>query len=85
MFQVSDCSGGPSYSRARSGLRRHVVDPMLHCVLRAAGVDSKEDLDEDRLWSRWQDGKSFLTDVLDDVVLEENVRGSGFLLTGRMR
>lgn len=70
-------------TRARSGLRRQVVDPMLHCVLRTAGVDSKEDLDEGRLWVRWKEGKAFLTDALHDVVIEENVRGSGFLLTGR--
>lgn len=70
-------------TRASSGLRRHVLDPVVHCVLRAAGVDSKEDLDEDRLWARWEEGKVFLRESLEDVHIEENVRGSGFLLTGR--
>ncbi len=70
-------------TRASSGLRRHVLDPVVHCVLRAAGVDSKEDLDEDRLWARWQEGKAFLRESLDDVRVQENGRGSGFQLTGR--
>lgn len=70
-------------TRARSGLRRHLVDPVLHVFLRATGVDSAEDLDEDRLWARWQDGRAYLREALVDVQIEENVRGSGFLLTGR--
>ncbi len=69
-------------TRAPSGLRRRLVDPVLHAVLRWSGVDSAEDLDDERLQRRWAEGKTYLRDALVDVHEAENIDGAGFLLTG---
>ncbi|MCB9759096.1 MAG: methyltransferase domain-containing protein [Alphaproteobacteria bacterium] len=69
-------------SRAERGLRR-LFDPILHLGLRLSGVDSAEDLDDERLAQRWQDGQAFLHQALEDVRVERNTWGSGFLLLGR--
>lgn len=69
-------------TRARSGLRRHLVDPVVHCVLRWSGVDSTQDLDDRRMQRRWSSGKALLRDRLANVHEESNVGDSGFLLCG---
>jgi len=69
-------------TRAECGLRRQVVDPILNRLIILAGVDSPEDLDEDRLRRRWADGKTFLNGALVGVREETNVDGAGFLLWG---
>ena len=40
-------------TRAQRGVRRHIVDPVVHFALRCSGVDSAEDLDGERLQRRW--------------------------------
>lgn len=62
---------------------RKLFNPLLHKVLEAAGVDSAEDLDDDRLRARWVEGKALLRDLLVDVKEEPYMEGSGFLLSGR--
>ncbi len=70
-------------TRAPSGLRRTLVDPILHALLRWSGADSPEDLDDERLRKRWAAGKAYLRDALLDVNELDNVEGAGFLLWGR--
>ena len=64
------------------GVRRHIVDPVVHFALRCSGVDSAEDLDGERLQRRWAAGKAQLEALLVDVHQETNVGDSGFLLYG---
>lgn len=69
-------------TRAAAGLRRRLLDPILHKVLLWAGVDTPEDLDEDRLRQRWDKGKAFLRGALVNCGEQSNVDGAGFLLWG---
>ena len=70
-------------TRGSGWLRRRVVDPILHALLRWSGVDAPEDLDDERLQRRWAEGKELLRASLDDVREVANVDGAGFLLWGR--
>ncbi|MCB9662792.1 MAG: methyltransferase domain-containing protein [Alphaproteobacteria bacterium] len=69
-------------TRARGGLRRHLLDPWVHGLLRWSGVDAAEDLDDQALQQKWVEGKAILRAVLEDVREEFNVGDSGFLLSG---
>ncbi|MCB9797212.1 MAG: methyltransferase domain-containing protein [Alphaproteobacteria bacterium] len=68
--------------RPERGLLRW-MDPLVRGALRLSGVDSREDLDPERLARRWAEGRASLREALEDVHEEINVSGSGFLLTGR--
>lgn len=69
-------------TRPKRGVRK-LLNPLLHKVLEASGVDSAEDLDDERLRARWTEGKALLRELLADVEEETYMEGSGFLLTGR--
>ncbi|TNE87269.1 MAG: methyltransferase domain-containing protein [Deltaproteobacteria bacterium] len=69
-------------TQAERGLRRRLVDPVLHKVLLWSGIDTAEDLDNERFQKRWEDGKRYLREALVDVEEESNVGGTGFLLWG---
>ncbi|MCB9763819.1 MAG: methyltransferase domain-containing protein [Alphaproteobacteria bacterium] len=68
--------------RPERGVLR-VLDPAVRLLLRATGVDTREDIDPERLARRWAEGRGFLRGALVDVEEEINVSGSGFLLSGR--
>ena len=55
---------------------------MLHKLLLWSGIDTAEDLDDERFQMRWEDGKRDLRQALVDVGEETNVGGTGFLLWG---
>ncbi len=69
-------------TQAEGGLRRRLVDPVLHKLLLWSGIDTAEDLDDDRFQKRWEDGKRYLRGALVDVGEQSNVGGTGFLLWG---
>lgn len=69
-------------SRPKKGVRK-LLNPVLHKLLEATGVDSAEDLDDERLARRWAAGKAQLDELLVDVQEEPYLEGSGFLLVGR--
>lgn len=56
--------------------------PLYRRVLIGAGIDSPEDLDDDRLRARWKRGRSFLHDELDDVREERYLWNAGLLIGG---
>lgn len=58
------------------------LNPIAHWFLRRTGVDTAEDLEDDRLRERWRAGKDQLRGGLIDVVEEEYLGGTGFLLSG---
>ncbi len=70
-------------TRADRGLRRRIVDPILHKLLLWSGIDTQQDLDDERFQRRWAEGKALLREALVDVDEESNVGGTGFLFWGR--
>lgn len=69
-------------TQAERGLRRRFVDPVLHKLLLWSGIDTAEDLDDERFQMRWEGGKRYLREALVDVGEEANVGGTGFVLWG---
>lgn len=71
-------------TKPKRGVRK-LLNPLLHKVLEASGVDSAEDLDDELLRARWVEGKALLRELLVDVDEVPYMEGSGFLLSGRRR
>lgn len=69
-------------TQAKRGLRRRLVDPVLHKLLLWSGIDTAEDLDDERFQKRWEEGRRYLRATLVDLGEESNVGGTGFLLWG---
>ena len=61
----------------------HWLYPTYSLLLRWAGIDSKEDLDDARLRDKWRRGRELLDSLLTDVQVERYLAGGGFVLAGR--
>ncbi len=60
----------------------HWLYPLYSRVLRWAGIDSAEDLDDARLRARWQSGRRVLEHRIGHVEEERYLGGSGVILSG---
>lgn len=57
--------------------------PVYAALLRRAGIDTAEDLDDARLREKWERGRRLLRSRLTDVVEETYLLGTGLILAGR--
>jgi len=71
-------------SKPDTGLLRRLY-PLYSRVLQITGIDSAEDLDDQRLARRWASGRRWLEDNLDDIQFRRYLSGMGFVFTGRRR
>ena len=69
-------------SRPDSGLLRWLF-PLYSIALRAAGIDSTEDLDNARLEAKWARGKDVLKARLGSLKEEHYLNGAGLIIAGR--
>jgi demethylmenaquinone methyltransferase/2-methoxy-6-polyprenyl-1,4-benzoquinol methylase len=69
-------------SRPERGLARCLY-PLYSWVLRQAGIDTLDDLDDARLRARWEQGKTVLQARLCELREERYLKGMGFVLSGR--
>lgn len=69
-------------SKPDRGLVRRLY-PFYSRLLRITGIDSVEDLDDERLSRRWSKGRQWLEENLEDVRVSRYLNGMGFILTGR--
>lgn len=56
--------------------------PIYSQILRLAGIDSAEDLDDDRLRARWKRGRAILDASLSELRAETYLNGMGLILYG---
>ena len=59
--------------------------PLYSGILRLAGIDSKEDLDDAKLRAKWARGKALLRSRLSDITEESYLQGLGLLIAGTVR
>lgn len=69
-------------SRPDSGLLRWLF-PLYSTALRAAGIDSAEDLDNARLEAKWAAGMNVLQARLGSLNQEHYLKGAGLIIAGR--
>ena len=69
-------------SRPDHGLL-HWLFPLYSIALRAAGIDSAEDLDNARLEAKWARGKEVLKTRLGNLTEEHYFSGVGLIIAGR--
>lgn len=62
----------------------HWLFPLYSRVLQWAGIDSAEDMDNERLKARWERGQAYLKDTLTDWHEEHYLGGPGIILAGTM-
>ncbi len=60
----------------------HYLYPAYSRVLRWAGIDSEEDLDDARLRAKWARGQALLHERLENVEEERYLSGGGLIITG---
>lgn len=58
--------------------------PVYRRLLVASGIDSPEDLDDERLRTRWATGRSYLPGQLEGMREERYLWGCGLLISGRI-
>lgn len=63
----------------------HWLYPVYSRVLQWVGIDSAEDLDDERLRARWERGRAILRSRLDDIHEERYLSGGGVIIAGRAR
>lgn len=68
-------------ARADRGPLRYLY-PVYRRVLIASGIDSPEDLQDERLRARWEDGRRYLRDHLDELQEERYLWDTGLLISG---
>lgn len=56
--------------------------PVYSLLLRAAGIDTAEDLDDDRQQARWERGRQILQDRLEQFTEQRYSKGAGIILAG---
>lgn len=71
-------------ARADRGPLRYLY-PVYRRILIAAGIDSPEDLEDDRLKARWESGRRYLRDHLEEMREERYLWDMGFLVSGSNR
>ena len=59
--------------------------PFYSYLLRQAGIDSREDVDDARLRAKWEQGRKLLESRLTDIVMETYLQGLGFVLAGTVK
>lgn len=69
-------------SKPTRGLLRTLF-PLYGSLLKIAGIDTAEDLDNERLQERWNAGQELLCSRLVGVREERYLQGAGFILAGR--
>ena len=57
--------------------------PVYSFVLKRAGIDTAEDLDDAGLRARWERGRKFLEGRLVGLQEERYLQGTGLILAGR--
>jgi ubiquinone/menaquinone biosynthesis C-methylase UbiE len=71
------------FDRARpDGGALHWLYPVYSRVLRWAGIDSVEDLDDARLRAKWERGRAVLRERLESLEEERYLSGGGIILSG---
>lgn len=60
----------------------HCFFPVYSRVLQWAGIDSAEDLDDDRLREKWKSGRQILERRIDHLEEERYLGGGGMILSG---
>jgi len=71
-------------ARADRGPLRHLY-PVYRRLLIATGIDSPEDLEDDRLRARWESGRRYLRDHLAGMREERYLWDTGLLISGSNR
>ncbi|MEQ8483924.1 MAG: class I SAM-dependent methyltransferase [Pseudomonadales bacterium] len=68
-------------AQADRGPLRHLY-PVYCRILIGAGIDSPEDLEDDRLRARWESGRKYLRDHLEEMREERYLWEMGLLISG---
>jgi SAM-dependent methyltransferase len=61
----------------------HWLYPVYSFILRNGGISGAEELDDDKLRSRWDKGRRLLKERLVDVWEERYLQGGGLIIAGQ--
>lgn len=84
LLRKGGCLSIVDFGKARPdhGILRWLF-PVYHAVLRYAGIDSAEDLDNAKLQAKWAQGKDVLKRLVGNYHEESYLKGAGLIIVAR--